>query len=251
MLFGAAQEEPTSFKFVFVILAFVAVGAGAYFFGRSSAAPEVVEAAPVVPVAAAPVAELTLELRGYQSLTFIATSSGPRFDLVQRLRKGTGRVTLAPVRPEPVAEPRAAATAAVPPPLAVSLPEPIAPVVAEPAVVIPEAAPPVLVAAAAPPTSGSGLVPLDQVSVRPRMINGGQPPRYTRDAVAAKIEGTSVARCRVTVTGSLTDCHITKSVPMLDDAVMQSLTTRQYEPAKVGANPVETEISIVTRLTAR
>ena len=203
-------------------------------------------------------AELTLELRGYQALTFIATSSGPRFDLVQRLRKGTGRVTLAPVRPEPVAEPKTTAPA-VPPPLASAAPEPVAvavapavtpppvPVVSTPAI---EAAPAVAVAAAAAvPTSG--LVPLEQVSVRPRMINGGQPPRYTRDAVAAKIEGTSVARCRVTVTGSLTDCHITKSVPMLDDAVMQSLTTRQYEPAKVGANTVETEISIVTRLTAR
>ena len=99
--------------------------------------------------------------------------------------------------------------------------------------------------------SASGLVPLEQVSTRPRMINPGVPPRYTRDAMTAHIEGTSVARCRVTVRGSLRDCHITKSVPMLDEAVMQSLATRQYEPAKVGSNAVETEISVVTRLSAR
>ena len=204
-------------------------------------------------------AELTLELHGFQSLTFIATSSGPRFDLVQRLRKGTGRVTLAPVRPDPVVakvEPSMAA-APVPAPLSTTLvPEsattPAPPVAAAPA----PAAPPTVEApgvamAPSPAASAGGLVPLEQVSTRPRMINPGQPPRYTRDAMTAHIEGTSVARCRVTVRGSLSDCHITKSVPMLDDAVMQSLTTRQYEPAKLGANAVETEISIVTRLTAR
>ncbi len=203
-------------------------------------------------------AELTLEMRGYQSLTFIATSSGPRFDLVQRLRKGTGRVTLAPVRPDPIiskVEPSMAAPV-VPSPLsavvvAEAQPLPVAAPVPSPAVV---EAPVVAVApspAAAAGSTGSGLVPLEQVSTRPRMINPGQPPRYTRDAMTARIEGTSVARCRVTVKGSLSDCHITKSVPMLDEAVMTSLATRQYEPAKLGSNAVETEISIVTRLTAR
>ena len=206
-------------------------------------------------------AELTLEMRGYQALTFIATSSGPRFDLVQRLRKGSGRVVLAPVRPEPATvAPRSEPVVAAVVPVSTLAPEPaapapiiVAPAPAPAAVAVPTepaaqpVAPPVVVAQA--PTSG--VVPLDQVSVRPRMVNPGQPPRYTRDAVAAKIEGTSVARCRVTVTGSLTGCHITKSVPMLDEAVIESLATRQYEPAKVGTNTVETEISIVTRLTAR
>ncbi len=189
-------------------------------------------------------AELTLELRGYQALTFIATSSGPRFDLVQRLRKGSGRVTIAPLKREVVAAPPVSEPVAT-----VTVPEP-APQAAEAPAVSP--APAVVVPAPAPVAAASnGVVPLEQVSLRPKMINPGQPPRYTPDAVAAKIEGTSVARCRVTVTGSLADCHITKSVPMLDQAVIDSLGTRKYEPAKLGANVVETEISVVTRLTAQ
>jgi TonB family protein len=194
-------------------------------------------------------AELTLELRGYQALTFIATSSGPRFDLVQRLRKGTGRVTLAPVRPGPVTT--APLEAPVVNEAPVEAPEVTRPVESPmPVAVAPvELAPaPAPVVVAAGPTSG--VVPLEQVSSRPKMISVGKPPLYTREAMTARVEGTSVARCRVTVTGSLTNCHITKSVPMLDEAVIASLGTRQYEPAKVGANAVETEISIVTRLSA-
>ena len=165
-------------------------------------------------------ADLTLELRGYQALTFIATSSGPRFDLVQRLRKGSGRVTIAPVKREvaapPVAEPVAAVAA--PEPAAKSVvpaPPPVSsetPAVSSATVVAPPAVQPVVVAPPPPPAAAPSntLVPLDQVSLRPKMISAGQPPRYTPDAVAAKIEGTSVARCRVTTAGALADCHITK-----------------------------------------
>jgi eukaryotic-like serine/threonine-protein kinase len=53
-------------------------------------------------------AELTLELKGYQSITFFVTSLGPRFDLMQRLTKGSGRVTL----PSPIVA--AASTGATP-----------------------------------------------------------------------------------------------------------------------------------------
>jgi serine/threonine-protein kinase len=208
-------------------------------------------------------AELTLELRGYQSLTFIATSSGPRFDLMQRLQRGTGRVQLAPVRPELAPTPVVA-----PPPVApvVAAPVPVAPVsapVARPAVAAPVAAAggsapvlrpavevPVAPAPAAAPSPAGDLVPLEQLTVRPRLVNPGEAPRYTREAMAARVEDTFVARCRVTRAGRLTNCRVTKSVPMMDEVVLQSLGTRQYEPGLVGTTPVETELSVMMRLSA-
>ncbi len=216
-------------------------------------------------------AELTLELRGYQALTFIATSSGPRFDLVQRLRKGTGRVQLAPVHPEPTVAPKEVAA----PVVSAAIPAPVASLPRQSRRCLREARRGGGRAHGranhggrrSSERSGGTVVAESAWSTSRRRCRGLRAPRtsfspaavgerraalrYPREAVAARVEGTSVARCRVTVAGALTDCHITKSVPMLDDAVMQSLTTRQYEPAKVGANAVETEISIVTRLTAR
>jgi eukaryotic-like serine/threonine-protein kinase len=197
-------------------------------------------------------AELTLELKGYQTITFIATSPGPRFDLVQRLQKGTGKIQLSHVEPtklekdDPVFVPMVLPTA--PPPTKSS-----APVATTPAPVVvpaPDPAPPVTVAPApapAPPNT-SGIVPTDQLTSRPRMLSG-EAPRSPVSARVARVEGTSVARCVVTPKGKLEGCHIVKSVPLMDEAILDSLKTRVYEPGRVGTEAVSTEISVVIRVT--
>ncbi len=200
-------------------------------------------------------AELTLELKGYQTITFIATSPGPRFDLVQRLQKGTGKIQLSHVEPiavkdDPVFVPmvlpaaptpiKTSAPLATAPPVAVPLapPEPTAASVA----VAPTPAP----APASPNTNG--IVPADQLTTRPRMLSG-EAPRSPVSARVAKVEGTAVARCVVTPKGKLEGCRMVKSVPLMDEAILDSLKTRVYEPGRVGTEAVSTEISVVIRVT--
>jgi serine/threonine-protein kinase len=178
-------------------------------------------------------AELTLELKGYQGITFIATSPGPRFDLVQRLQKGTGKSPLAAAPAEPRDE-------------AVYVPFvlPTAPVPSEKAPPVPAAA----VAAKVEP--GPGLVPTEQLTVRPKLVSA--PPVVIPDAAkAANAGGTQVSRCVVTVKGTLEKCRVVKSVPLLDEAVLEALKARVYEPGRVGAEAVATEISVVVHLSSR
>jgi eukaryotic-like serine/threonine-protein kinase len=222
-------------------------------------------------------AELTLEYPGYQSLTFIVTSPGPRFDLTQRLQKSSGapsRANAAPpivFRPDP--QPRAASAPASEvksradrePSSAVGGGSALAkemPSVREPEAMAPASggsaalAPNVTeskptTAVATPVANASGVVALDVVTSTPRMIDSGTAPRLNASAVAAKTEGTVVARCTVSSLGFLEGCRILKSLPFMDEAVLESLKTRRYEPAKVGTRAVATEMSVVVRVQKR
>ncbi len=178
-------------------------------------------------------AELTLELKGYQGITFIATSPGPRFDLVQRLQKGTGKQPFAGAAAEPRDE-------------AVYVPFvlPTAPVASD------KPAPASTPVAAAKLEPAEGLVPTEQLTVRPKLVTA--PPVVIPEAAkAANANGTQVSRCVVTVKGTLEKCRVVKSVPLLDDAVLEALKARVYEPARVGTQAVATEVSVVVHLASR
>lgn len=209
--------------------------------------------------------ELTLEAKGYQTITFIATSPGPRFDLVQRLQKGSGRVQLARQAgsrsrddesafvPQPLALP----TEPTPMAAASQAPAPSAPVVAAATITPspePMVAPPPPLAEDPRPTApvvpGKVYAP-EELSVRPRLLSAGQAPRYSGAARLVKSEGTAVARCVVTPKGRLEDCRMVKSVPMMDEEILESLETRVYQPGMLGAEAVPSEVKIVLRVEAR
>jgi periplasmic protein TonB len=57
-----------------------------------------------------------------------------------------------------------------------------------------------------------------------------------------------VARCLVTVEGALAQCRMVKSVPLMDESILDSMATRLYEPARVGARKVASEITIPVRV---
>ena len=65
-------------------------------------------------------------------------------------------------------------------------------------------------------TFGEGMTP-------PSLTGGQAQPAYTREALEAKVEGKVIARCTITVTGTLTDCRIIKSLAFLDQAVLSTL----------------------------
>ncbi len=225
-------------------------------------------------------AELTLEYPGYQSLTFIVTSPGPRFDLTQRLQKSTGapaRASASPpivIRAEPQPKTASAAASEAKPrtdkePIASAVgggtalakempnarePEAIAPASGGSAALpIPATleSKPTSSTIAAPGSAGAAVIALDVVTSTPRMIDSGTAPRLNSSAVAAKTEGTVVARCTVSSLGFLEGCRILKSLPFMDEAVLESLKTRRYEPAKIGTRAVATEMSVVVRVQKR
>lgn len=221
--------------------------------------------------------ELTLEAKGYQTITFIATSPGPRFDLVQRLQKGSGRVQLArqagsrsrddessfvpqplalPTEPTPTAAASQAATTSQAAPTS-QAPTASAPLVAAATITPspqPIVAPPPPLAEAPRPTAsvvpGKVYTP-EELSARPRLLSAGQAPRYSGAARLVKSEGTAVARCVVTPKGRLEDCRMVKSVPMMDEEILESLETRVYQPGLLGAEAVPSEVKIVLRVEAR
>jgi serine/threonine-protein kinase len=113
-----------------------------------------------------------------------------------------------------------------------------------------EKAPPVPAVVAAKVEPSQGLVPTEKLTVRPKLVSA--PPVVIPEAAkAANAGGTQVSRCVVSVKGTLEKCRVVKSVPLLDEAVLEALKARVYEPARVGAEAVATEISVVVHLSSR
>jgi TonB family protein len=75
-------------------------------------------------------------------------------------------------------------------------------------------------------------------------------PSYTREASAARSEGTVSVRCIITTDGTLKDCRIAKSVPYMDGAVLEALSRWKYTPVTFQGRPVSVYYSINLRLVA-
>jgi serine/threonine-protein kinase len=191
-------------------------------------------------------AELTLELKGYQPITFIASSPGPRFDLVQRLQRATGRAGAAPrAAPEeeqalfiPVVMPSAGGGT-------------VTPLTAAQAAASPGAEPQAPGLSVVLPPARAGVVPLDELTSRPRLVSAGEPPRYNEQARLLRSEGTAVARCTVSPQGLLEQCKLLKAVPLMEEALLASLKTRRYEPGRLGTEAVASEINVVMKVQYR
>jgi protein TonB len=75
---------------------------------------------------------------------------------------------------------------------------------------------------------------------RPSMISG-RDPTYTKDALAARVEGLMIVRCTITVAGTITNCRVIKEVPHMKQAVLDALYTRRYTPVVFNGSPVNVE----------
>ncbi len=213
-------------------------------------------------------ANIVLELEGYRSLVFTAGGYGPEVVLVQRLQAGRGKVSLPSqleARPKRAPAADAPAAAPAPEPAAAPAPTPAAPAGAStvPGAPAPAAggspAPPTESAAGAlpstPPTGApaaplprNGPLPLTDKMKRPELVDSGRPPEFTATAWKKQVQGTAIAKCVVTLEGKLERCRIVKSVPTMDQAVLDSLATRRYEPAQLDGTPVEVEMAVTVRL---
>jgi protein TonB len=92
----------------------------------------------------------------------------------------------------------------------------------------------------APCTAGANLT-------APVLLVGSN-PEYTKEALAAGVEGLMAVSCVLTREGKVRDCKVEQSLPFMDGAVVKALTSRRYVPAKLLGEPVAVQYQFHVRL---
>ncbi len=115
----------------------------------------------------------------------------------------------------------------------------------------PQPEPPAVTAAAPPPAVAAPtrptVLPFGEGMTRPSSISADE-IQFTREAREAKVSGTMIVRCLITTEGSLQNCRIMKSVPMMDQAVLSSLARHQGAPVMYQGHAVAVEYTYTIRL---
>ena len=111
---------------------------------------------------------------------------------------------------------------------------------------------PELAAVAPPPATAlapakPAVLPFGEGMTRPSSISADE-IQFTREAREAKVSGTMIVRCLITTEGSLQNCRIMKSVPMMDQAVLSSLARHQGQPVMYQGHSVAVEYTYTIRL---
>ncbi len=93
----------------------------------------------------------------------------------------------------------------------------------------------------------SSVLPFGEGMTRPEQTSG-EPPRYTREALAAQVQGTMLVKCVITIGGKLENCRIIKALPHMDKAVLDALSTWRYKPVHYQGRPVAVDYLIQIKL---
>ncbi len=101
-------------------------------------------------------------------------------------------------------------------------------------------------AVAAAELPSSEILPFGDGMSLPRLLEGPEPV-YPRAAREARVEGTLLAKCVITTKGALRGCRIIKSLPFLDEPVIEALAHRRYAPVMFQGRPVNVEYVISLR----
>jgi protein TonB len=78
--------------------------------------------------------------------------------------------------------------------------------------------------------TGEEVLPFGAGMTPPQLVSAGVPLQYTYEAARARVSGVVIAKCTITREGDVEKCRIIKGLPHMDDAVLESLTSRQYRP---------------------
>jgi TonB family protein len=94
---------------------------------------------------------------------------------------------------------------------------------------------------------GDGQVPLLGPEMVPPRLLFGPEPRYTAEAALEHVGGTVLVRCTVTDRGTVEDCLVMKSLPLLDASVLRAVAERRYQPALFEGRPLSVRMVIPVR----
>ena len=76
---------------------------------------------------------------------------------------------------------------------------------------------------------------------RPKLISGPSKFEYTREALEARVEGTMIVRCTLTVEGRAQNCRIIKPLPHLEESVLATIAKQRYTPVTFQGRPVNVD----------
>jgi serine/threonine-protein kinase len=93
------------------------------------------------------------------------------------------------------------------------------------------------------------VVPFGEGMTRPVLMQPGRPITYTREAIAARVEGVSIVRCVITAEGAVERCKVIKPLPFMDDAVLEHLQSLRFLPVTYQGKPVSVGYNFSVRLT--
>jgi len=67
-------------------------------------------------------------------------------------------------------------------------------------------------------------------------------------ALEHEVQGEMVVSCILSLDGLVRECHVLRSLPFMDSAVVDALKKRRYKPALLQGKPVEVECPFRIRL---
>jgi protein TonB len=92
------------------------------------------------------------------------------------------------------------------------------------------------------------VLPFGDGMTRPIPSPDNVPPRYTREALEAKIEGLMLVKCVITTEGHLENCRIIKPLPHMAEAVLTALKAWRFAPVMFQGRPVSVDYVIPVHL---
>ncbi|MFL5355916.1 energy transducer TonB [Archangium sp.] len=79
-------------------------------------------------------------------------------------------------------------------------------------------------------STGEEVLPFGTGMTPPQLVSTGVQLQYTSEAARAHVSGVIIAKCTITREGDVQNCRIIRGLPFMDEAVMESLTSRHYRP---------------------
>jgi eukaryotic-like serine/threonine-protein kinase len=190
-------------------------------------------------------AEMVLVLDGYPNQAITSGGSGDVLVNAKLQKKVVTRVAT----PVPLSkEEREKEREAAPVPVLASAPSTAQAAQRSPSVAAAAVAAPSAPTVQAAPAANSDLVPFGEGMTRPVLIERGKPVSYTPQALEARVEGTMVVRCVITVDGHVEKCVVLKTLPFLGQAVLESLYSSRYSPVTYQGKPVAVDYTFSVKL---
>jgi eukaryotic-like serine/threonine-protein kinase len=190
-------------------------------------------------------AEMVLVLDGYPNQAITSGGSGDVVVNAKLQKKVVTRVaTPVPLSKEEREKEREASPVSVP----VSSPSTAQAAPKSQPVASSSSAAPTAPAIQAAPVPNGDLVPFGEGMTRPVLIERAKPVSYTPQALEAHVEGTMVVRCIITVEGHVEKCVVLKTLPFLEQAVLESLYSSRYSPVTYQGKPVSVGYTFSVKL---
>lgn len=95
--------------------------------------------------------------------------------------------------------------------------------------------------------TGTDILPFGASMTPPRLM-GSPGIEYTHQALAARVEGTMIAKCVITVRGDVKDCRIIKGLPHMNESVLDALHNRRYSPVQYQGRTVSVSYVFTLKL---